>query len=313
MKTHHLAPPARGVQAGALMAVSAMLCVQLGLAASVHMFDSLGPLGAAWVRLAWAGVILLVLIRPRPSDFTRKDLIACVVLGVATAAMMLLFMSAAARIPLGTASALEFLGPLGVAMYTARGGRKIWALIAAAGVLLLTEPWHGGVDLLGVGFALAAAVGWAAYILLTQHVGDNVTGLKGLAVSMPVAALAATFVAAPTEAGNLTWQLLLITLALAVLHPVLPFTLEFLALRKLSTASFGVLMSVEPAIALLIGLVFLGQIPGPASVLGVVCVVAAGMGATRSGARTESADSPAEVPAPPAEPVPDDTRSGALV
>lgn len=169
----------------------------------------------------------------------------------------------------------------------------MWAFLAAVGVLLMTEPWHGGVDLLGIGFALVAAVGWAAYLLLTQHVGDQVTGVKGLAVSMHVAALVATAVASPTEAGNLTWPLLLVTLALAVPHPVLPFTLEFLALRKLSAASFGVLMSLEPVIALLIGLALLGQVPGPASALGVVRVVAA----TRAGAR--SAIPPAKEPSIP--------------
>ncbi|NUU25169.1 MAG: EamA family transporter [Streptomycetaceae bacterium] len=267
------------------MAVLAMLCVQLGLAVSVRLFDQIGPLGTAWLRLLCAGAILLVFVRPRRADFTRRDLLACVALGVVTAAMMLLFMSAAARIHLGTASALEFLGPLGVSLYAARGGRRIWALPAAIGVVLLTEPWHGGVDLLGVVFALAAAVGWAGYILLTQHVGDKVTGLKGLAVSLPVAALVATAVAAPTEAGNLTWQLLGIGLALAVLHPVLPFSLELLALRRLTANAFGVLMSVEPAIAAVIGLLALGQVPGVASVFGVLCVVTAGIGATRAGGR----------------------------
>ncbi|MEU8135419.1 EamA family transporter [Streptodolium elevatio] len=283
-------------ETGAAMALAAMFCVQLGLAVSVHMFDRLGPLGAAWMRLFWAAAILLVLVRPRRSDFTRRDLVACGLLGVATAGMMLLFMSAAARIPLGTASALEFLGPLGVAMYAARGRHRLWALPAALGVLLLTEPWHGGVDLLGVAFALAAAAGWAAYIVLTQRVGDQVTGLKGLAVSMPVAALVATAVAAPTEAGSLSWPLLLVGLGLAVLHPVLPFSLEFLALRRLTTTAFGVLMSLEPAIALLIGLVVLGQVPGPASAIGVVCVVVAGVGATRTGARLPEAEAEAEAP-----------------
>lgn len=278
----------RDARLGALMAVAAMICVQLGLAVSVHLFDQLGPLGTAWLRLAWAAVILVVLIRPRRDDFTRRDLAACALLGAATAGMMLLFMSAAARIPLGTASALEFLGPLAVSVYAACGTRRAawtWTLLAAAGVVLLTEPWHGGVDTLGVAFALAAAVGWAAYILLTQRVGDRVTGVKGLAISMPVAALVATAVAAPTTAGHLTWQLALVGLALALLHPVLPFTLEFLALRRLTVNAFGILMSLEPAVALLIGLLVLAQTPNPPAALGVVCVVLAGIGATRTGAR----------------------------
>lgn len=268
------------------MAVASMACIQLGLALSVQLFDQLGPSGTAWLRLAWAGVILLVLVRPRPSDFGRRDLAACLVLGVVTAGLMLLFMSAVARIPLGTASALEFLGPLAVSMWGAKGGRKGWVVLAGAGVLLLTEPWHGGIDPVGLGLALAAAVCWAAYILLTQRVGDKVTGLNGLAVSMPVAALVATFVAGPSQLGEVTWPLLLTGLALAVLHPVLPFSLEFLALRRLTTTAFGTLMSLEPAIALVIGLIALGQVPGAGPAAGVAFVVVAGIGAIRSGART---------------------------
>src|SRR6478609_9942929 len=112
-------------RAGAAMAVAAMLCVQLGLAASVGLFDRIGPEGAAWLRLAWAGVLLLVLVRPRPSMFTRSSLLACVALGLVIAALTMLFMAAVARLPLGTASALEFLGPLGVAVVrgSAGGGR----------------------------------------------------------------------------------------------------------------------------------------------------------------------------------------------
>lgn len=283
--------PGGGAESGALMAVASMAFVQLGLAVSVRLFDQLGPLGTAWLRLAWAGVLLLALVRPRPSDFRGRDLWACVVLGAATAGLMLLFMCAVVHIPLGTASALEFLGPLGVSVYGARGrggGRKRWTLLAAAGVLLLTQPWHGGIDPAGLGFALAAAACWAAYILLTQRVGDRVTGLKGLAVSMPVAALVATGAAAPSELGGLTWPLLLTGLALAVLHPVLPFSLEFLALRRLTATAFGTLMSLEPAIALLIGLVTLGQVPDVAPAAGVGFVVVAGIGATRAGARTEA-------------------------
>ncbi|MDI5972633.1 EamA family transporter [Streptomyces sp. SL13] len=273
------------------MAVASMSCVQLGLAVSVDLFGRLGPLGTAWLRLAWAGVLLLVLVRPRPSDFTRRGLLACVGLGVVTSGLMLLFMLAVARMQLGTASALEFLGPLAVAVLGGRGGgRRRWTVCAAAGVLLLTQPWHGGTSASGVGFALAAAACWAAYILLTQRVGDQVTGLRGLAVSMPVAAVVATFVVGPRELGRVTWPLLLTGLGLAVLHPVVPFSLEFLALRRLTATAFGTLMSLEPAIALVVGLVALGQVPGPAPAVGVALVVTAGVGATRAGGREALVD-----------------------
>jgi inner membrane transporter RhtA len=267
------------------MALASMSTVQLGSALTVPLFDRLGALGAAGLRSGWAGLLLLVLIRPRRRDFTRRDLLACALLGTATAGMMLLFMLALARLPLGTASALEFLGPLAVSLCGPGHGRRTWTAAAAVGVVLLTEPWHGGPDATGAGYALAAAACWAAYILLTQHVGDRVTGLTGLAVSMPVAGVLAMLIAGPTVAAHATWPLLWTMLALAALSPVLPFALEFLALRRLTTSAFGTLMSLEPAIATLIGLVVLGQTPGPSPAAGIAFVVTAGIGATRTGAR----------------------------
>ncbi|WP_307830995.1 EamA family transporter [Nucisporomicrobium flavum] len=274
-----------GARTGAAMAVASMLLVQLGLAVSVGFIDRLGAEGTAWLRLAWAGLILAVLVRPRVWRFDRRALLACVALGVATGGVTLLFMAAIARLPLGTASALEFLGPLGVAVVRGRRGTTLWPALAAVGVLLLTQPWHGGADPVGVLFALAAALCWAAYILLTQRVGDEVTGLRGLGVSMPVAALTATLVAGPSVFPRLTWELLLAGLGLAVLLPVVPFALEFLALRRLTTAAFGTLMSLEPAFALIIGFLVLGQRPGWVPVAGIGFVVAAGIGAERTGAR----------------------------
>ncbi|GAB7005637.1 EamA family transporter [Nocardioides sp. AN3] len=267
------------------MAVCSMLCVQLGLAASVDLMDRIGPEGTAWLRLTWAGLLLLVIVRPRLSDFSRDALLAAVALGVATGGVTLFFMAAVARLPLGTASALEFLGPLGVAVVRTTGVARIWALVAALGVVLLTEPWTGSADLVGVAFALGAAVCWAAYILLTQKVGDAASGITGLAVSMPVAAVVATLVAGPGTVGHLTPGLLAIGLGLAILLPVVPFALELLALRRLTTGSFGTLMALEPGLALVIGLLVLHQVPSPVAALGVGFVVAAGIGAERHGAR----------------------------
>jgi inner membrane transporter RhtA len=283
--TVHTAGHRSGARVGASMAIASMLCVQLGLAASVGLFDQIGPEGAAWLRLCWAGVLLLIVIRPRRSGFTRSSLLACVALGVVTAGVTMLFMAAVARLPLGTASALEFLGPLGVAVARGRRGTTLWPALAAVGVLLLTEPWQGGTDPVGIAYALGAAVCWAAYILLTQRVGDEVSGIQGLAVSMPVAGIVATAVAGPSVLGDVTWKLLLVGLGLAVLLPVIPFTLELLALRRLTTAAFGTLMSLEPALAVVIGLVALHQVPGLVPLVGIAFVVAAGIGAERTGAR----------------------------
>jgi inner membrane transporter RhtA len=276
---------------GTLMAVGSMTCVQIGLALSVPLFGQLGPLGTVWLRLAWAGLILLVAVRPRPWRFRRPILLAAIALGVATAGVTMLFMAAVARVPLGTASALEFLGPLGVAVARGRAGgqggrlRLLWPGLAAVGVLVLTHPWQGGGSPLGIAFALGAAACWAAYILLTQAVGDEVAGLAGLAVSIPVAALVSTPFAATEISKALAPHLLLAGLGLALLLPVIPFALEMYALRRLTTAAFGTLMCLEPALALLAGLALLGQVPQPWALAGVALVVTAGLGAERAGAR----------------------------
>lgn len=271
---------------GALMAVSAMACIQLGLAVAVTLIDDIGVQGVAWLRLAWAGILLLVIVRPRRAAFTRRSFFMCVLLGVVTAAITLLFMAALDRIPLGTASALEFLGPLVVAVARGHGrSRLVWPGLAAVGVVVLTQPWSGAVDPVGVAYALAAAVCWACYILLTQKVGDEVAGINGLAVSMPVAGLVATLTVGPSVFDQMTPQIVLIGLGLAVLLPVVPFALELLALRRLTTAAFGTMMALEPALAMGIGFVVLDQWPGQLGLVGIGFVVAAGIGAARTGSR----------------------------
>jgi inner membrane transporter RhtA len=281
--------PRRDARRGTLLAIASMVCVQLGLAASVGLLDRLAPLEVSWLRLAWAGLLLLVFVRPQPRRMALSTLLACVMLGVLTAGVTMFFLAAVARLPLGTASAVEFLGPLAVAVARGSGrARYLFPALAAFGVLLLTEPWNGTADGIGLACALAAAGCWAGYILLTQRVGDEVTGIRGLAVSLPVAAVVATAVAGPSAVGHLTPQLLLMGLGLAVLLPVVPFILELLALRRLTTAAFGTLMSLEPAIATLVGLLALGQVPGLMPVLGIGLVVAAGIGAERTGARRSS-------------------------
>ncbi len=279
---------------GALMAMGSMLCVQVGLAIAVTLIDRIGVEGAAWLRLAWAGVLMLVIVRPRFADFTWATFRICVLLGGVTAAVTLLFMAAVDRIPLGTASALEFLGPLGVAVAHGKGGhRVVWPGLAAIGVVLLTQPWTGAVDPVGVLYALGAAACWAGYILLTQRAGDEVTGINALAVLMPVAGVVATLAVGPWVLPRITPDILLIGVGLAILLPVVPFALELLALRRLTTAAFGTLMALEPAFAMIVGLIVLHQIPGPAGIVGICFVVAAGIGAARTGAR--SSPVPAEV------------------
>jgi inner membrane transporter RhtA len=264
------------------MAVASMLCVQLGLAVSVGLFDDVGPQGAACLRLTWAGVIALALVRPRRGTYSPAAVRGGVALGVVTAGVTMLFMAAVAHLPLGTAVALEFLGPLGIAVLRGRGLRAGWPLLAACGVVLLTQPWQGDVPAVGVAYALGAASCWAAYIVLTQRVGEAASGIKGLAISMPVAAVVSCSVAGPSLASALTPGLAAAGLGLAVLLPVVPFALEMLALRRLDAGAFGTLMALEPAFGAGVGLFVLGQVPGLLAGVGTACVVGAGIAAARA-------------------------------
>ena len=268
------------------LAVTAMLSVQLGAALSVRLFPVVGAAGTAWLRLAAGGLLLLLLVRPRRRDFSREVLPAVLALGVVTAVMTVAFLAALERIPLGTTVAIEFLGPLTVAAVRAHArAMLLWPALAMGGVLLLTRPWLGEVDALGVAFAALAAVGWGTYILLTQHVGDRVAGLNGLAVTIPIAALVALPVGLPQAAGGLDAQVLLAAVGLAVLLPVLPLSLEMMALRRLTASAFGTLMALEPGFAVIIGTLLLDQRPAPLQVIGVALVVVAGIGAERHGHR----------------------------
>ena len=268
------------------LAVAAMLSVQIGAALSVGLFDQVGAGGTPRLRLT-AGAGVFPPIRPPPLRGLRwAGLRAALALGVATGLITTSFLAAIERIPLGTAVAIEFLGPLGVAVLRSRSrALLVWPALALSGVLLLTQPWRGSVDPVGIALAAVAAVGWGTYIVLTQHIGDRFAGLQGLSITIPVAAVTASVIGVPQALGNITWQVVAAAFGLALLLPVIPFSLEMLALRRLTTAAFGTLMSLEPAFGLLMGLLLLSQIPDAGQVVGVALVVAAGIGALRSGRR----------------------------
>lgn len=273
------------------LAVTAMLSVQMGAALSVDLIGVVGPAGTAWLRLTIAAVVFLVLGRPSPRSIQRRDLPALLGLGVTTGLQTVAFLAAIERIPLGTTVAIEFLGPLTVA--TVRSHRVqalIWPLLALVGVVLLTQPWQGDIDVLGVLLAVAAAVGWGVYILLTQRVGDRFSGIQGLAVTVPIAALTAAVVGVPQAIGHIDGQVILVAAGLAVLLPLLPYTLEMEALRRMTHLAFGTLMALEPAFGVIVGLVVLAQRPSAGQVVGIVLVVCAGIGAQRGGTRTRTDD-----------------------
>ena len=174
------------------LAMAAMLSVQLGSALSMELISAVGPAATAWLRLSAGALIFLALARPPLRSIRRRDVPTLLALGVATGVMAIAFLAAIERIPLGTAVAVEFLGPLTVAAVRSHNTRAlIWPAMALLGVVLLTQPWHGDINVAGIGFAALAAIGWAAYILLTQRVGDRFAGIGGLTLTIPVAAVTA--------------------------------------------------------------------------------------------------------------------------
>ncbi len=275
------------------MAVAAMLAVQFSNALSVPVIEQVGAGGTAWLRMCFGVVFIWMIARPGFRSLRRKDLSALLALGVVTGFMTTFFLAAVERIPLGTAVAIEFLGPLTVAGLMSKHRKAlVWPLLAFLGVVLLTEPWRGEIDLAGIGFALAAGTCWGLYNLLTQHVGDRFSGISGLSLTIPVAALATLPVGLPQViGGDFTWWVLPAAAGIAMISPVGAFGLEMLALRRMTHTAFGTLLSVEPAFGILIGLLVLAQTPKPLQLLGIAVVIAAGAAAQRGGARATEVNS----------------------
>jgi inner membrane transporter RhtA len=263
-----------------------MLSVQLSSALSVNLIAAVGPAGTAWLRLSVGALIFLAIARPPLRTLRRPDIPVLLGLGVATGLMTIAFLASIERIPLGTAVAIEFLGPLTVAAFRAHSTRAlVWPGLALIGVVLLTEPWGVGINLAGIGFAGLAAIGWAAYILLTQRIGDRFTGISALSLTVPVAAATAAVVGIPQSAGHLNLSVLAAAFGLALLMPVLPMALEMLALRRMTPTAFGTLMALEPAFGVLLGLLVLHQQPSLVQFGGITLVVLAGAAAQRGGQR----------------------------
>jgi inner membrane transporter RhtA len=266
--------------------VASMVTIQLGAALSHPMLLTSGAASVTWLRLCWASLLLLGFVRPFDAIyqvFTGRAWSA-VALGVASGVMTLCYFESLARIPQGMSNAIEFMGPLGVAVFGSRRPADfLWAALAAAGVALLLQPGHAWQpDPAGIAYAAGSAIGWAFYIVLTKRVGARFAGLDGLAVSITIAALVTAPVGLGQAWGQLSPRDILAAGGLAILIPVLPYILELSALRRLSTRSFGILMSAEPGIATFMGAVLLAQVPGPVQAAGFVCVIAATVGTLRN-------------------------------
>lgn len=285
------------------MAVAAMLLIQVSNALSVTVIDAVGAAGTSWLRMCFGAVFLLLIVRPSLRTIRRADVPTLLMLGAVTGLMTTFFLAALDRIPLGTAVAIEFLGPLTVAAVMSRRRRAlVWPALALVGVVLLTEPWQGATDALGIGFALLAGTCWGLYNLLTQRVGDRFSGITGLAFTIPIAAVATTVIGLPQVIGGApTVPIILLAAGIALITPVISFALEMLALRRMTHTAFGTLLAIEPAFGLVVGLIILSQLPGPLQIIGIVIVIVAGAAAQRDGTRSRGVDDPAIPPAQHAE------------
>ena len=263
-----------------LLAISS---VQGGAAIAKGLFPVIGAAGAAAIRIAFSAVILLAVFRPPMQRFTAGQWRAVVPYGVTIGVMNLLFYQALVRIPLGLAVTLEFVGPLGVAIAGSRRALDVvWIVLAAIGIALIA-PWQPGstIDPFGVVLALLTGVCWAAYIVLGGRVARLLSGGAPVATGMSIATLTVLpFALAGGRLSSFVPRLYAAGAGMAVLSTALPFTLEMSALRALPGRTFSILMSLEPAVAALVGLVVLGEHLSKAQYTAVGLVIAASVGAT---------------------------------
>jgi inner membrane transporter RhtA len=262
--------------------------VQLGAAIAKGLFDSLGPGGTVFLRIGFAALAVFILWRPRLWGYTRRDYLVATLFGLTLAGMNLSIYLSFDRIPLGIAVTLEFVGPLGVAMLGSRRPLDlVWTFLAAAGILLLAPLGVLGetqLDPVGVAFAFLAGLFWACYILLSARTGRAFPGMAGLAIALCIGTVVLLPVGvASAGSAMLDPWLLLAGLAVAVLSSVVPYSLELQALRRLPARVFGVLMSLEPAVAALAGFLILGERLGVRSMMAVALVTLAAAGASRFG------------------------------
>lgn len=275
---------------GLILAASAS--VQFGAAFAVTLFDRLGPGGTVFLRLLFAAVILALFLRPVLWGRSRADLRVALLFGAVLGLMNWSFYEALDRIPLGPTVTIEFAGPLAVAVWGSRRPLDlVWVALAGGGIVLLTDPFgEGGLDGAGVGLALLAGVFWAAYIVLSARVGRAWPGASGLAVAMVVGALVAAPAGVVQGGGDLlAGELLLAGALVGLACSVIPYSFEMEALRHLPQGIFGVLMSLDPALATLAGLLVLGQGLAAVEVAAIGLVVVACAGAMAGMTRPQAA------------------------
>jgi inner membrane transporter RhtA len=263
--------------------LGAITSIQFGAALAATLFDRLGPAGAVTERLVSAAIVLLLIWRPRIRGRSRHELLLAALFGVILGGMNLSFYEAIGRIPLGIAVALEMIGPLAVGVAGSRRPRDlIWVALAAGGIVALTHGETHGLDGLGMAFALGAGCLWGCYILVNARVGRTFTGGTGLALAMIVASLVVLpFGIAQAGVHLVAAHSLIVGSAVGLLSSAIPYTLEMEALRRIAAPVFGVLMSLEPAVAAVAGFLVLDQGLGARALGGIALVVVASVGASR--------------------------------
>jgi inner membrane transporter RhtA len=265
------------------LVLGAITSVQFGAAIAATLFHRIGPAGAVCLRLVAAAILLGAAWRPALRGYRRGELGLAVLFGLVLAGMNLSFYEALDRVPLGIAVAVEFVGPLAVAI---AGSRRpldlLWIALAAGGIVALTHGGPHAADGVGIGLALVAGALWGLYIVVNAQVGRTFEGSTGLALAMWVGALAVLPLGVASAGGRLLEpRSLALGAGVGLLSSAIPYSFELEALRRIAASTFGVLMSLEPAVAAVAGLLVLGQDLTARELLGMCLVVAASIGATR--------------------------------
>jgi len=260
----------------------AMASIQIGAAIAKNLFVTLGTGGTVFLRVGFAAILLMIIWRPNLRQLKWSQYNGLLLLGLSIAGLNLAFYEAIARIPLGIAVTIEFIGPLGISLFGSRRWRDlIWVGLAAAGIILLAPFDGASLDPIGLGFALLAGACWAAYILFSVRVGQTLPGGSGLALAMSIAALL-IMPFGLFEGGTrlLNPSNLYLGLIVALLASLIPFSLEYEALKRIPARVFGVLMSLDPVVAVIVGFVILGEQLGLQSIIAISCITLAAIGVT---------------------------------
>ena len=283
--------PRTGRLLAAPAVVAGMASFQTGAALAKSLFPVAGPLGTVALRVGIAAVLLTAMWRPWRAPLDRRAAVAVCLYGVTLAAMNACFYQALSRLPLGVTVAIEFVGPLAVALAGSRRALDaLWVALVLAGLAALLRPRQAALhplDPAGLAFAAAAAAGWAAYIICGVRLARLLPPGRATALGMIVAAFVIVPFGLPRAIPILAVpRLTLVAAAIAVLSSALPYTLELVAMRRMSARGFGILMSMEPALAALSGLVLLDEHLAAVRWLGIACIVAASAGSVLSGERS---------------------------